>query len=196
MDGAILVVSATDGPMPQTREHILLARQVRNAALPAKAFQQGMPVSWPGGCHLHAIMQLRHSLQVGAVPAQLWGWPPACHPGSCGRVCRWWQPCTAAGLQPLQAASHMEGSLRLQPGIVSCMCHQCKALSSKPRLPPAPRLGFGWAAVHFLSQASVVQQLRWMPVLFPKHIMHSAAGGHKVPEVVICRWACPASCAF
>jgi elongation factor Tu len=28
MDGAILVVSATDGPMPQTREHIILARQV------------------------------------------------------------------------------------------------------------------------------------------------------------------------
>src|SRR5471030_2906534 len=28
MDGAILVVSASDGPMPQTREHILLARQV------------------------------------------------------------------------------------------------------------------------------------------------------------------------
>jgi elongation factor Tu len=28
MDGAILVVTATDGPMPQTREHILLARQV------------------------------------------------------------------------------------------------------------------------------------------------------------------------
>ena len=28
MDGAILVVNATDGPMPQTREHILLARQV------------------------------------------------------------------------------------------------------------------------------------------------------------------------
>jgi len=27
-DGAILVVSAVDGPMPQTREHILLARQV------------------------------------------------------------------------------------------------------------------------------------------------------------------------
>jgi GTPase len=32
MDGGILVVSATDGPMPQTREHILLARQVRPAA--------------------------------------------------------------------------------------------------------------------------------------------------------------------
>ena len=30
MDGAILVVSAADGPMPQTREHILLARQVRS----------------------------------------------------------------------------------------------------------------------------------------------------------------------
>ena len=28
MDGAILVVSAVDGPMPQTREHILLAKQV------------------------------------------------------------------------------------------------------------------------------------------------------------------------
>ena len=29
MDGAILVVAATDGTMPQTREHILLAKQVR-----------------------------------------------------------------------------------------------------------------------------------------------------------------------
>src|SRR5918911_4033174 len=28
VDGAILVVSATDGPMPQTREHVVLARQV------------------------------------------------------------------------------------------------------------------------------------------------------------------------
>src|SRR5438552_16702521 len=28
MDGAIIVVAATDGPMPQTKEHILLARQV------------------------------------------------------------------------------------------------------------------------------------------------------------------------
>ena len=28
MDGAILLVSAVDGPMPQTREHVLLARQV------------------------------------------------------------------------------------------------------------------------------------------------------------------------
>jgi len=33
MDGAILVVSAPDGPMPQTREHILLARQVEVPAL-------------------------------------------------------------------------------------------------------------------------------------------------------------------
>ena len=33
MDGAILVVSAADGPMPQTREHILLARQVNVPAL-------------------------------------------------------------------------------------------------------------------------------------------------------------------
>ena len=36
MDGAILVVAATDGPMPQTREHILLARQV------------GVPYDFPG----------------------------------------------------------------------------------------------------------------------------------------------------
>ena len=33
MDGAILVVSATDGPMPQTREHILLAKQVNVPAI-------------------------------------------------------------------------------------------------------------------------------------------------------------------
>ena len=33
MDGAILVVAATDGPMPQTREHILLARQVGGPSL-------------------------------------------------------------------------------------------------------------------------------------------------------------------
>ena len=33
MDGAILVVSAADGPMPQTREHILLARQVGGPAI-------------------------------------------------------------------------------------------------------------------------------------------------------------------
>ena len=33
MDGAVLVVSATDGPMPQTREHVLLARQVNVPAI-------------------------------------------------------------------------------------------------------------------------------------------------------------------
>ena len=33
MDGAILVVAATDGPMPQTREHVLLARQVQVPAM-------------------------------------------------------------------------------------------------------------------------------------------------------------------
>ncbi|MFY9616146.1 MAG: elongation factor Tu [Candidatus Dormiibacterota bacterium] len=33
MDGAILVVAATDGPMPQTREHVLLARQVNVPSL-------------------------------------------------------------------------------------------------------------------------------------------------------------------
>src|SRR5690606_20202940 len=33
MDGAILVVAAPDGPMPQTREHVLLARQVEVPAI-------------------------------------------------------------------------------------------------------------------------------------------------------------------
>lgn len=33
MDGSILVVAATDGPMPQTREHVLLARQVNVPAM-------------------------------------------------------------------------------------------------------------------------------------------------------------------
>ncbi|MCS7287315.1 MAG: GTP-binding protein, partial [Anaerolineae bacterium] len=33
MDGAILVVAAPDGPMPQTREHVLLARQVNVPAM-------------------------------------------------------------------------------------------------------------------------------------------------------------------
>ena len=40
MDGAILVVSAADGPMPQTREHILLARQV-GRPLHRGVFEQG-----------------------------------------------------------------------------------------------------------------------------------------------------------
>ena len=40
MDGAILVVSASDGPMPQTREHILLARQVGVPAI-VRLHEQG-----------------------------------------------------------------------------------------------------------------------------------------------------------
>ena len=63
MDGAILVVSATDGPMPQTREHILLARQVRppgvRALLHRSRLQQGggrqsKPTCWdtPGKGHV------------------------------------------------------------------------------------------------------------------------------------------------
>src|SRR4030081_3907842 len=39
MDGAILVVSAVDGPMPQTREHVLLARQV-NVPYPVVALNK------------------------------------------------------------------------------------------------------------------------------------------------------------
>ena len=40
MDGAILVVSSADGPMPQTREHILLARQV-GVSLHHRVHEQG-----------------------------------------------------------------------------------------------------------------------------------------------------------
>ena len=46
MDGAILVVSAPDGPMPQTREHILLARQVEvpsDGRLPEQGRRDGRP---------------------------------------------------------------------------------------------------------------------------------------------------------
>ena len=41
MDGAILVVAATDGPMPQTREHMLLARQVGVPYIRGRAEQSG-----------------------------------------------------------------------------------------------------------------------------------------------------------
>ena len=46
MDGAILVIAATDGPMAQTREHILLARQVGVPAMVVFliSFQQFQPV--------------------------------------------------------------------------------------------------------------------------------------------------------
>ena len=47
MDGAILVVSATDGPMPQTREHILLARQARNQKFSENPLVKAIP-SMPG----------------------------------------------------------------------------------------------------------------------------------------------------
>src|SRR3954467_8877353 len=58
MDGAILVVSAVDGPMPQTREHVLLARQV-DVPCPGGGGGRGRagggaptggPGSTPGGC--------------------------------------------------------------------------------------------------------------------------------------------------
>src|SRR5437867_12845935 len=42
MDGAILVVSATDGPIPQTREHVLLARQVGVPSIVVAANQADM----------------------------------------------------------------------------------------------------------------------------------------------------------
>ena len=40
-------------------------------------------------------------------------------PCCCGHVCRWRQPCIAAGLDPLRAALHVEGSPKWQPGITA-----------------------------------------------------------------------------
>jgi len=40
MDGAILVVAATDGVMPQTREHLLLAKQVRDIQLKLNVYSK------------------------------------------------------------------------------------------------------------------------------------------------------------
>lgn len=50
MDGAILVVSAADGPMPQTREHILLARQVGVSSLVCYMNKVLIPVPWTLAC--------------------------------------------------------------------------------------------------------------------------------------------------
>ena len=47
MDGAMLLISAVDGPMPQTREHILLARQV-GVPEPGRVPQQGRSRGGPG----------------------------------------------------------------------------------------------------------------------------------------------------
>jgi nucleoside-diphosphate-sugar epimerase len=47
MDGAILVVSAADGPMPQTREHILLSRQVGVPALVVFMNSKNAPLDDP-----------------------------------------------------------------------------------------------------------------------------------------------------
>ena len=51
MDGAILVVSAADGPMPQTREHILLARQIGVGSL--VCFLNKAPAP---SCHAHTSL--------------------------------------------------------------------------------------------------------------------------------------------
>ena len=54
MDGAIIVVAATDGPMPQTREHILLARQVN--VLPLAIQSSLVPATARTHSHLHSSL--------------------------------------------------------------------------------------------------------------------------------------------
>ena len=55
MDGAILVVSAADGPMPQTREHILLARQV---GVPARGRVPQQDATWSTTPELLELVEL------------------------------------------------------------------------------------------------------------------------------------------
>ena len=66
MDGAILVVSAADGPMPQTREHILLARQVGVPYIVVFLNKQDM-VDDPELLEL-VVIQIRHLLNVYNFP--------------------------------------------------------------------------------------------------------------------------------
>jgi elongation factor Tu len=65
MDGAILVVAATDGPMPQTREHILLARQVGVPAI--VVFMNKMDIADPELAEL-VEMELRELLSAYNFP--------------------------------------------------------------------------------------------------------------------------------
>jgi len=65
MDGAILVVAATDGPMPQTREHILLARQVGVPSL--VVFMNKMDIADPELAEL-VEMELRELLSAYDFP--------------------------------------------------------------------------------------------------------------------------------
>src|SRR3546814_334336 len=54
VDGAILVVAATDGPMPQTHEHVLLARQVGVPAIVVARSEE----------HTHELQSLMHILEL------------------------------------------------------------------------------------------------------------------------------------
>ena len=75
MDGAILVVAATDGPMPQTREHILLARQVE---VPV---HRGLPQQGRHGRRPRAARPRRARGPRAAVQVQLPGRRHPGHPG-------------------------------------------------------------------------------------------------------------------
>jgi elongation factor Tu len=65
MDGAILVVAATDGPMPQTREHILLSRQVGVPAM--VVFMNKMDIADPELAEL-VEMEIRDLLSAYSFP--------------------------------------------------------------------------------------------------------------------------------
>lgn len=77
MDGAILVVSAADGPMPQTREHILLARQVGVPALVVFLNKIDM-VDDPELVELVEMEGKRCSYCVGYITGDKTAWKRAC----------------------------------------------------------------------------------------------------------------------
>ena len=94
MDGAILVVSAADGPMPQTREHILLARQV-GVPGPRRLPQQDRPGRRPGAARAGRAGAARAAHQV-RVPRRR----DPDHPRQCSRPA-YENPTDAAAAKPI-----------------------------------------------------------------------------------------------
>ena len=131
MDGGILVVSAADGPMPQTREHILLARQV--GRFWPSTFVQALAGDW-----LHCCPTVQRSLQCCA----------ACFTVPCLPVCC----CLCQSSGGITLCSWMPS---IQLCLTSCHLNACECTSSQAPLSnqPCATSSFawvlsGWCAIH------------------------------------------------